>query len=252
MPVSTKTPNLTKLHEDAIDQYDANVAADATAAFDRMGSTIIQMIKFYVKCLAVMTAAGLAEQDRLTMSGGTYHGNLSKTDHVLFYKGKRQYPSQGYCTKAFMLKYLHTAPRQEEYKRTNTNSMVERYITWLQVMYGDNAEHTKLTRKPEETIAKFKTTPATAQDKKEGRKFHTAVWIEVTHETPTTIDSAIRTLAREVTDASWAKCEAMSDLWTMSSYDDKDLLSLAKGAMAEYLLRQESAPKAKRRASVTA
>lgn len=239
--MSVKTPNLIKLHEAAIDQYDANVAADQSAAFDRMGATIKAMIAFYAKCLAVMVSAGLAESDRNTISGGTYHGNTKKADHVLFYKGKREYPSQGYCSKAFMLKYLHTAERQAEFKRTNTTAMVERYVTWLQVMYGWSQNHTKLTRDPEGTIAKFRTTPATPQDKKEGRAFHSATWIEVVHETPTSIDADIRSLAREVTDMTPSKRRIASDLWTLSAYDDADLLSMARGCMAEYINRKNAA-----------
>jgi hypothetical protein len=229
-------PNLNKLHEAAINQYQANVTDEREANLDKMARTINAMIAFYAACLAVIKAAAMSTEDQSTMSGGKYHGETGKADSPLFYSGTKTYPSQGYCSKAFMLKYLHMSGRLAEYRATNSTAKVDVYIKWLQLMYGWSKDHTKLSRDPEGTLKQFTPTPATKADKAAGKAFHSLVYIEPTSESGTPAPSVIRdaiTAAMKMTPAQQRKITADYD---MGNWKNESIVEVIQAAVAQIVL----------------
>jgi len=238
-------PNINKLHEAAINQYNANVTDEREANLDKMARTINAMIAFYAACLAVIKAAGMSVVDQTTMSGGKYHGDTTKTDSPLFYSGKLVYPSQGYCSKAFMLKYLHMNGRLAEYRATNSTAKVDVYIKWLQLQYGWSKDHTKLSRKPEETLAQFTTTPATKADKAAGRAFNKLVYIEPVSEAGTPAPSAVRDAITAVMKMTPAKQRATAAGFDMGNWKDEAIIEQIQAAVAQIVLNAAAAKAAK-------
>jgi len=185
------------------------------------------------------------------MTGGTFHGcATSKTDHVL-YQSSAVYPSQTYCTRAFLAHWLHTPARLAEYRLTNTDPTVKEYVKWLQVMYGQSVgDHAYLSRNVAETIAQFKTVKADAKDKAAGRAFKSATLIAKTADNTPSAPTAIRSLASDVFGLTASERRKVIALWGTDAYESDDLLSLASACMAAWLSKKEAADKAKPKAKV--
>lgn len=182
------------------------------------------------------------------MTGGTFHGHVTgKKEHTLRYGGEREYVSQAYCTRAFLIHYLHRANRFAEYRATNTRAVLKDYVTWLQVMYGDDCgDHTKLSRKPEQTIARFTTTKATPKDRALGKKFATAVWKEEVREndgdsTPKGVNAAIKA-AVEMT---VAKRRSVASQYDMSEWSDESIIESIRAAVCQLLINAAADKKKK-------
>jgi hypothetical protein len=253
--VATTKPNLNAGHKKVIGKWQANVAAETSQLFDTLEASIKLMVAFYAVVMnELLKPSGLSREEYLTMTGGTFHGcATSKTDHVL-YQSSAIYPSQTYCTRAFLANWLHTAARLAEYKATNTDPTVKEYIKWLQVMYGQSVgDHAYLSRNVQETIDQFKTVKADKADKDAGRAFKSAVLIAKTADSTPSAPTAIRSLAGDTFNLNTRKRNALIALWGTDKYEeDSDLLSLAQACMAEWLQRKAVADKAKGKAKANA
>lgn len=256
MSTQTKQLDLTADHNKVIDKWQANESAERTGLFDQLSATINLMVAFYaVIASTLLKHAGLSAQERTTMTGGTFHGHVTgKKEHALRYAGEREYPSQAYCTRAFLIHYLHTATRLREYRETNTAADLKTYVTWLMVMYGKSTgDHASLTRNADKTLAKFDLTPATRQDKSQGRAYAKAVWKGGTSDNTVSAPKDIRTVVSEVMGMTTTQRRRASALWSLDSYEDSDdLLSMAKACFAEWMVRKDAADKAKAKQKASA
>jgi len=249
---TTKKPNLVQGHKDVISKWQANVAAEQSAMFDTLESSIKLMVAFYAVVMAkLFKPSGLPQAEYLTMTGGTFHGcATTKTDHVL-YQSSAIYPSQSYCTRAFLAHWLHLPSRLDEYKATNTDPTVKEYIKWLQVMYGKSTgDHAYLSRNVQETIDQFKTVKADKADKDAGRAFKSAVLITKTAESTPSAPTPIRSLASDVFNMTPAKRRALINLWGTDAYESEDLLSMAQACFAAWLANKAADDKAKAKVKV--
>ena len=189
------------------------------------------------------------------MTGGTFHGRVTgKKEDALRYAGTREYPSQSYCTRAFLIHYMHTASRLNEYRTTNTTADLITYCQWLQIMYGKSTgSWCELTRNAEKTLAGWNLTPATKADKSAGRAYAKAVKKEAVGGDTVSAPKDVRTVVSEVMAMTTTQRKRASSLWGLDSYEDSDdLLSMAKGCIAEWMVRKDAADKAKAKQKQTA
>lgn len=239
-------------HDAVIDRYAEGIAKDTDDAFNQLSNSVKRAVAFYQLILATLfVKSGMAKAEYEHMRGGTFHGLLSKADHVLFYAGKRTYPSPAYCTYAFGLKYLHSAPRLAEYKSTNTVANMIDYHQWLQVMFADSidpkGEWCGLARKKAETIAKnWTTVKATDTDKAEGKSYHSAVRKSAVTVASTPIPSAIRDIAQAVAEMSPQKLRIVSVDYDMVNWTQEAIADIITGSIAQWTINNNKAIAAKK------
>jgi hypothetical protein len=238
-------------HDAIIDRYAEGIAKDTDDAFSQLSNSVKRAVAFYRLILATLfVPSGMAKADYDKMRGGTFYGLLSKPDHVLFYSGKRAYPSSAYCTYAFGLNYLHSAPRLAEYKLTNTVATMIDYHQWLQVMFADAIDKDGtwcgLARKKDETIAKnWITVKATDTDKAEGKSYHSAVRKSAVSDPSTPIPSAIREIAQAVAEMSPQKLRIVSVDYDMVNWTQEAIVDMITGSIAQWTINNNKALAAK-------
>lgn len=235
-------------HDAVIDLADKHIASESADAFSQLSNSVKRAIAFYEMVLATLfIPSGMSKEDYATMRGGTFHGLLSKAGHVLFYAGKRNYPSAAYCTFAFGLHYMHRANRLAEYKATNTAATMIGYHQWLQVMYGTSTgEHAALSRNVKETIAKYKTVKADEQDKADGKAFHSATLkavVTTVNEHP--IPTGIRDIAQAVAEMSPQKLRIVSNDYEMVQWSQEAVEELLTATMAQWTINNNKVVAAK-------
>jgi len=238
-------------HDAVIDLSEQNSEKDTSDAFNQLANSVRRAIAFYQMILTTLfVKSGMAKADYEHMRGGTFYGLLSKADHVLFYAGKRNYPSSAYCSFAFGLKYLHRTERLAEYRETNTAATMIGYHQWLQVMYADaidpKGEWCGLSRKKNETIAKYTTVKATEEDKANGKSFHSASLKSVVAEkNENPIPTGIRTIAQTVAEMSPQKLRIVSADYEMVQWSQEAVEELMTACMAQWTINNNKVVAAK-------
>ena len=242
--MSKNTTEKVSGHDAVIAKVKANAAAEQKGWQDAMQNAITLMIAVYAVIKAeVFIPSGLPESEWATLRGGKYWGMAcGKKETAFTYKGNPEnYPSQGYLSHLFALKYMHTAERLAEFRRTNVAHQVKHYVQWLSIMYGWKLDHCKLERAEETTMAKWKTVKGTAEQRADGRQFASCVLKEVSRADSTTLPKDLRKAFSDVTAMTTPKeWREVIGQWDVGGYTQSDLLSLISAMTAQWLLNEEA------------
>lgn len=258
MNKTAQPKDLTSAHNQVIDKWQANERASAKDAWASLESTIKGMVDWFALVANVLLkVAGLSPEERTTMTGGTFHGKVTgKKETPLRYAGDREYVSQAYCSRSFLIHYLHSANRFAEYKRTNTRAVLKDYVTWLQVMYGESVgDHASLSRNASGTLARFTLVKATAKDKDAGKSYASAVYKDETRDpsgenTPKGVNSAIK----EAMGFTMAKARTTAGHYDMGNWKDEAIIEQIRAAVCQLRLNAaaDKKDKAAKKDKVTA